>query len=162
MWYVFSSLSAGYPPIEGATILEKRRYVRSHLDHLRTLLMYEPRGHADMYGALLVDSDLPEVDMAVLFMHNEGKGQSRASIHTACLCLCNERLKLCYWQLNCSLSHRSYVSKCEYTRCCTHWCQPYSIPRLSLRANENILYYKRWKAGRGLGTRLHWCHGQVI
>ena len=74
----------GYPPIEGATILEKRRFVRSYLDHLRTLLMFEPRGHADMYGALLVDSDLPEVDMAVLFMHNEGKGQSRASTLLAC------------------------------------------------------------------------------
>ena len=84
MWHVFSSLSAGYPPIEGATILGKRRYVRSHLDHLRTLLMYEPRGHADMYGALLVDSDLPEANMAVLFMHNEGKGQSRASTLLAC------------------------------------------------------------------------------
>ena len=66
-------LPAGYPPIEGATILEKRRYVRSHLDHLRTMLMSEPRGHADMYGALLVESDLPEADMAVLFMHNEGE-----------------------------------------------------------------------------------------
>ena len=84
------SLSVGYPPIEGATILEKRQYVRSHLDHLHTLLMYEPRGHADMYGALLVDSDLLEVDMAVLSMHNEGKGLSRASTLLACLCLCNE------------------------------------------------------------------------
>lgn len=77
------SLPAGYPPIEGATILEKRRYVKSHLDHLRTLLMSEPRGHADMYGALLVESDLPEADMAVLFMHNEGEDQP----HSASLCL---------------------------------------------------------------------------
>ena len=42
------------------------------MDHLRTMLMSEPRGHADMYGALLVESDLPKADMAVLFMHNEG------------------------------------------------------------------------------------------
>ena len=47
------------------------------------MLMSEPRGHADMYGALLVESDLPEADMAVLFMHNEGKDQP----HNACLCL---------------------------------------------------------------------------
>ena len=66
---------SGYPPIEGATILEKRRYVKAHLDHLRTLLMSEPRGHSDMYGALLVESDLPEADMAALFMHNEGTAQ---------------------------------------------------------------------------------------
>ena len=35
--------------------------------------MYEPRGHADMYGALLVEKDLEEADMAVLFMRNEGE-----------------------------------------------------------------------------------------
>ena len=57
----------------GSTILEKRRYVRSNLDHLRKMLMYEPRGHKDMYGALLVEKDLEEADMAVLFMHNEGE-----------------------------------------------------------------------------------------
>lgn len=62
----------GYPPIEGATILAKRRYVREHLDHLRKLLMFEPRGHSDMYGALLVPPSLPGADLAVLFMHNEG------------------------------------------------------------------------------------------
>ena len=35
--------------------------------------MSEPRGHADMYGALLVETDLPEADMAALFLHNEGR-----------------------------------------------------------------------------------------
>jgi proline racemase len=34
--------------------------------------MFEPRGHSDMYGALLVEPDLPGADLAVLFMHNEG------------------------------------------------------------------------------------------
>ncbi|GLH71711.1 proline racemase [Geothrix limicola] len=63
---------SGYPPIEGATILTKRRHVREHLDHLRKLLMFEPRGHYDMYGALLVPPSLPGADLAVLFMHNEG------------------------------------------------------------------------------------------
>ena len=68
-----SSLPPGYPPLQGSTILEKRRYVRANLDHLRTSLMAEPRGHSDMYGALLVEKDLPEADLAVLFMHNEGE-----------------------------------------------------------------------------------------
>jgi proline racemase len=63
---------AGYPPVVGATILEKRRYARERLDHLRRFLMFEPRGHADMYGALLVEPTLPDADLAVLFMHNEG------------------------------------------------------------------------------------------
>ncbi|RST86792.1 proline racemase [Aquibium carbonis] len=63
---------SGYPPLPKGTILEKRAFVRANLDHLRKILMFEPRGHADMYGALLVEPDLPGADMAVLFMHNEG------------------------------------------------------------------------------------------
>jgi trans-L-3-hydroxyproline dehydratase len=62
----------GYPPIEGGTILEKRRYARERLDHLRRLLMFEPRGHFDMYGVIPVRPSLPGADLAVLFMHNEG------------------------------------------------------------------------------------------
>ncbi|MER9072537.1 proline racemase family protein [Mesorhizobium sp. M0904] len=65
-------VSGGYPDIPKGTILEKRAYVRDHLDHLRKILMFEPRGHYDMYGALLVEPDLPGADLAVLFMHNEG------------------------------------------------------------------------------------------
>ncbi|XP_036067227.1 trans-L-3-hydroxyproline dehydratase-like [Oryzias melastigma] len=63
---------SGYPEVKGDTILSKRRYAQQHLDHLRRALMFEPRGHADMYGALIVDSETPEADLAVLFMHNEG------------------------------------------------------------------------------------------
>ncbi len=63
---------SGYPPIPGATILEKRRYARDNLDHLRKLLIFEPRGHYDMYGVIRVEPDLPGADLAVLFIHNEG------------------------------------------------------------------------------------------
>lgn len=65
-------ITSGYPALPKCTILEKRAYVRDNLDHLRKILMFEPRGHYDMYGALLVEPDLPGADMAVLFMHNEG------------------------------------------------------------------------------------------
>lgn len=65
-------VTGGYPPIPAGTILEKRAYVRDNLDHLRKMLMFEPRGHYDMYGALLVEPNLPGADLAVLFMHNEG------------------------------------------------------------------------------------------
>ena len=65
-------VTGGYPPLEGATLLAKRRFAEQRLDHLRRLLMAEPRGHADMYGALLVEPDLAEADLAVLFLHNEG------------------------------------------------------------------------------------------
>jgi proline racemase len=65
-------VTSGYPPIPKGTILEKRAWVRERLDHLRRMLMFEPRGHHDMYGALLIEPDLPDADLAVLFMHNEG------------------------------------------------------------------------------------------
>jgi proline racemase len=62
----------GYPPLPGATILDKRRHARDHLDHLRRILVFEPRGHADMYGVIPVQPDHPDADLAVLFAHNEG------------------------------------------------------------------------------------------
>jgi len=65
-------VTAGYPPIPKGAILEKRAYVRDNLDHLRRLLIFEPRGHYDMYGALLVEPNLSGADIAVLFMHHEG------------------------------------------------------------------------------------------
>jgi trans-L-3-hydroxyproline dehydratase len=65
-------VESGYPVLEGATILDKRRDAREHHDHLRRALMLEPRGHADMYGVIPVGPDNPEADIAVLFMHNEG------------------------------------------------------------------------------------------
>jgi len=45
--------------VVGTTLLDKRRHVREHLDALRRFLMWEPRGHHDMYGALLVEPDHP-------------------------------------------------------------------------------------------------------
>jgi len=60
----------GLPPIEGRTVLEKRRYFREHYDYLRTGLIWEPRGHADMYGAVITPS--ADADFDVFFLHNEG------------------------------------------------------------------------------------------
>jgi trans-L-3-hydroxyproline dehydratase len=65
-------ITSGYPAIPGDDILAKRRYARDELDHLRRFLMFEPRGHYDMYGAILVEPSLPDADLAVLFIHNEG------------------------------------------------------------------------------------------
>src|SRR5262249_12730905 len=65
-------VTAGYPEIPGATILEKRRSARESLDRFRRLIMFEPRGHYDMYGVLPVKPDHPEADLAVLFVHNQG------------------------------------------------------------------------------------------
>ncbi len=63
---------SGYPALQGETILARRRHAKAHLDHLRTALMWEPRGHADMYGCLVTAPVTPEADFGVLFLHNEG------------------------------------------------------------------------------------------
>ena len=60
----------GLPPLEGRSVLEKRRYFGEHYDYLRTGLMWEPRGHADMYGAVITSS--ADADFDVFFLHNEG------------------------------------------------------------------------------------------
>ncbi len=65
-------VTGGFPEPAGSTILEKREYCRTHLDHLRTALTWEPRGHHDMYGCLLVAHAHPQADTGVLFFHNEG------------------------------------------------------------------------------------------
>jgi proline racemase len=65
-------VTAGFPPVPVAPILDRRRWVRDHADHVRRILCFEPRGHRDMYGALLLPAHDPAADLAVLFMHNEG------------------------------------------------------------------------------------------
>ena len=65
-------ITGGLPELPGATILERRRYMQRHYDHIRRALMWEPRGHRDMYGAVLTQKVKPEADLGVLFMHNEG------------------------------------------------------------------------------------------
>ncbi|MEL6863913.1 MAG: proline racemase family protein [Bacteroidota bacterium] len=62
----------GFPKIEGQNILEYRQYIKQHYDHLRKALMHEPRGHADMYGCLLLPPNDEGADFGILFMHNEG------------------------------------------------------------------------------------------
>lgn len=62
----------GLDEIPGTTVLEKRRYAQENLDGLRRQLMWEPRGHADMYGGWIGPPTSPEGDLSVLFLHNEG------------------------------------------------------------------------------------------
>jgi len=62
----------GLPAPEGKTMLEKRSWAQKRLDHLRKGLILEPRGHTDMYGALLTEPVSPDANAGVLFMHNEG------------------------------------------------------------------------------------------
>jgi proline racemase len=65
-------VTGGIAPIPGATILEKRRYAREQLDGVRRALIFEPRGHADMYAAIPTEPVTRDGDLGVLFLHNEG------------------------------------------------------------------------------------------
>ena len=64
-------VTSGLPPIEGRTVIEKRRYFMEHYDHLRSGLLREPRGHADMYGAILTPPS-DDADLDVFFINTEG------------------------------------------------------------------------------------------
>ena len=49
---------SGLPSILGTTMAEKKQYMMDNLDHFRTLLMQEPRGHRDMFGAIITPPNL--------------------------------------------------------------------------------------------------------
>ena len=68
----FRIVTAGVPPLEGRTILEKRRFAAARLDEVRRLLVFEPRGHADMYGCFVTEPEDDGADLGVVFFHNAG------------------------------------------------------------------------------------------
>jgi proline racemase len=70
----FRIVTAGAPELAGATVRERREHARGSeaAERLRRLLCHEPRGHADMYGCLVVPPDDPGADLGVLFWHKDG------------------------------------------------------------------------------------------
>ena len=62
----------GFPELKGNSVLDYRRYCKENYDHLRTALMFEPRGHADMYGCILLPPNDEDGDFGIIFLHNEG------------------------------------------------------------------------------------------
>src|SRR5919108_5475774 len=68
----FRIVSGGVPPLRGRAILEKRRYALDHLDYIRQLLVFEPRGHADMYGGFVTEPEDDGAQLGVVFFHNQG------------------------------------------------------------------------------------------
>ena len=68
----FRIVTGGVETPRGATILDKRRDALDRLDHVRRLLVHEPRGHADMYGCFVVEPNDGGADLGVVFFHNAG------------------------------------------------------------------------------------------
>lgn len=65
-------VTSGFGPVPGKTMFEKKRYVEEKLDHLRTFLMFEPRGHSSMSGSILLPPTDPEADLGVVFIEVSG------------------------------------------------------------------------------------------
>jgi proline racemase len=68
----FRIVTDGAPELEGRTVLERRRWAMTNVDAIRHLLVDEPRGHADMYGAFVTPPNDAGADLGVVFFHNEG------------------------------------------------------------------------------------------
>ena len=65
-------ITSGPGVLPGATMFDRMRYLVSERDDLRTLLMYEPRGHAAMSGAILQPPARADADMGVVFIEVSG------------------------------------------------------------------------------------------
>ncbi|GAA3116390.1 proline racemase family protein [Streptomyces rectiviolaceus] len=65
-------ITGGVGVIPGTTMAERRLHFIEHMDDLRTLLMYEPRGHAAMSGAILQPPTRPDADYGVLYIEVSG------------------------------------------------------------------------------------------
>jgi proline racemase len=68
----FRIVTGGAPPLPGESILARRRFALEHLDHVRRLLVFEPRGHADMYGCFVTEPNDNDAHLGVVFFHNAG------------------------------------------------------------------------------------------
>ncbi|NTX26736.1 proline racemase family protein [Burkholderia pyrrocinia] len=68
----FRIVTSGLPRPQGDTIVRRRAWMKENADEIRRALMFEPRGHADMYGGYLTDPVSPGADFGVIFVHNEG------------------------------------------------------------------------------------------
>lgn len=61
-------LVGGIPKPQGNTMIEKKKWLEENCDYIRTALMLEPRGHHDMFGAILCEPVHEEADFGVVFM----------------------------------------------------------------------------------------------
>jgi len=68
----FRIVTSGLPRLPGDTIVQRRAWLKKNADEIRRALMFEPRGHADMYGGYLTEPVSPSADFGVIFLHNEG------------------------------------------------------------------------------------------
>ena len=61
-------IMSGFPELKGDSMMERKQYLANNFDKYRQALMFEPRGHHDMFGALVTEPVNPEADFGVIFM----------------------------------------------------------------------------------------------
>jgi len=65
-------VTGGTPCIRGNTMQEKKQWMATNCDYLRKMLMWEPRGHRDMFGAVITEPASDDADIGVVFMDSGG------------------------------------------------------------------------------------------
>ena len=65
-------VTSGIPYLKGNSVADKKEYFAQHFDHLRSSLMLEPRGHDNMFGAILCEPTNKSADIGIFFMHAGG------------------------------------------------------------------------------------------
>jgi proline racemase len=63
---------SGLPVLKGKTVMEKKQDMAANYDWIRRVQIFEPRGHLNMFGALLVEPCHPEADYGVIFTDGGG------------------------------------------------------------------------------------------
>jgi proline racemase/trans-L-3-hydroxyproline dehydratase len=65
-------VTGGIPHIPGKSMQEKKAWMAQNEDDLRKMLMWEPRGHRDMFGAILTAPVSEDADMGIIYMDSGG------------------------------------------------------------------------------------------
>jgi proline racemase len=65
-------VTSGIAHIPGNQMIDKKNWLSEHRDHIRQMLMLEPRGHQDMFGAIFTEPVTDKADAGVIFMDSGG------------------------------------------------------------------------------------------
>ncbi len=68
----FRIVTGGIPSLPGSCVADRREHAAARLDHVRQLLVREPRGHAGMYGCFVTPPDDAGAELGAVFFHRSG------------------------------------------------------------------------------------------
>jgi proline racemase len=82
-------VAGGLPYLPGASVAQKRDFFKSKYDNIRKAILWEPRGHRDMFGAILTEPCHPRAQVGVFFVESDGYldmcGHGSIGVATVCL-----------------------------------------------------------------------------